>query len=672
MGSRVKRFILPGALLILALIVFGVFIPRLGFYWDDLPYVFFGHVFGLDHYQQIFYDERPFLPILYNLTAPVLGENIVAWQVFAILMRWACALVLGWIVQLTWPEQKTKALVVAILFLVYPGFGQQWISTIYSRVFILLLLFLLSLALMQYARFNPRKRWVATIFALVSSTISLLGSEYFFGLELVRPAFLWIAEKEPMTIRQKVKKVLSAWLPYLVIVLAFAVWRILLVKSSLYDVEVSTGSGNFSLVVSLIWSMLRNGTLGGLVAWINPVTLAWFNHNSIPVIALMLAAGLAATGFSLFIYARSGTGKMGSEGQVPSNRHTNLEMIIAGALMLLAGSLPVWAAGLTVDLIFPGNRFTLSMMAGSALLLAGCIDLLRSVRARMAVLGVLVFLASAWQVQLADNFRTDWYKLESFLDQLTWRMPGLQPDTMLVAYELPFDFYSDNSLTAAVNWTYAPELNSTELPYILNYLAVRGNSVLQDLSPDTSVSQKYRNMEFTGNLDNLVAIYKPADGCLRILDSEFSGNEVIEEHSPGMNRVIKRSNLTRIIPAPAEPAVPPAGFHFRENTGGWCYYFQKIDLANQTGNFAEAVGLWREAQQAGFKPANVSEYYPVIESLALTGNLVEAGDITVTVQGQRPSLHDGLCRIWGRIDTGHIATSEDKAFITQQIGLVCK
>ena len=44
-------------------------------------------------------------------------------------------------------EKRRQAFWASMLFAVYPGFSQQWISVIYSEAFIILAAFLASLAL---------------------------------------------------------------------------------------------------------------------------------------------------------------------------------------------------------------------------------------------------------------------------------------------------------------------------------------------------------------------------------------------------------------------------------------------------------------------------------------------------------------------------------------------
>ena len=111
----------PLFLLIIAALSYGLFIREVGLYWDDFPYTWFGHVLGPTQYHKVFYDERPFLAPLYNITASIFGESIISWQIFAIILRWLCALCAGWLVRLMWNDKYEEAFVVSLLFLVYPG-----------------------------------------------------------------------------------------------------------------------------------------------------------------------------------------------------------------------------------------------------------------------------------------------------------------------------------------------------------------------------------------------------------------------------------------------------------------------------------------------------------------------------------------------------------------------
>lgn len=81
---------------------------------------------------------------------------------------------------------------------------------------------------------------------------------------------------------------------------------------------------------------------------------------------------------------------------------------------------------------------------------------------------------------------------------------------------------------------------------------------------------------------------------------------------------------------------------------GWCYTFQKAELAVQQGNWAEVTRLAEQAQDAGWKPAEVAEYLPLIEGYAQTGAWQQAQALAAEV-AQSQAAHASLCRLWGRI-----------------------
>ena len=90
----------------------------------------------------------------------------------------------------------------------------------------------------------------------------------------------------------------------------------------------------------------------------------------------------------------------------------------------------------------------------------------------------------------------------------------------MITTQMPLDYETDLSMTAALNWIYASHLSPPELPYALVYSEKRlGGIVLPDLAPNTPMQLPFRTMEFAGSTSQAVVVYVPNTGCLRVLDA---------------------------------------------------------------------------------------------------------------------------------------------------------
>ena len=79
----------------------------------------------------------------------------------------------------------------AALFLLYPGFLLSSIAMVMNLHFFQLTIFLCSLLATLYALRRPSQTLLWTVLALLGALLNLALSEYWFFLELVRPALIW-------------------------------------------------------------------------------------------------------------------------------------------------------------------------------------------------------------------------------------------------------------------------------------------------------------------------------------------------------------------------------------------------------------------------------------------------------------------------------------------------
>jgi hypothetical protein len=643
---------IPLALFITCFLTYGLLIPWLGFYWDDWPYIWFAKTLGASGFVEVFSRDRPFLAVLYSTTLPLLGSKPIVWQLFALVWRWLASLTFWWVLRLLWPNKPRQALWASMLFVVYPGFGQQWISVIYSEGFIILAAFLASMGLMLAAVRKKLPFWPAMLGSVALSAFNLFSTEYFFGLELLRPVMLWMVVIEGVVgWKARIWKTFSYWIPFLGVLIGFTVWRVFFFESANYSISAmeSLSTTPESTILGLLTAFGSNFLTGGWLAWnqiFSPPNALLFNVKTTQLFWLVVIGMILVSGVFLW-FVRINKNETAEEKDHPEK----WGWLAAGfgCLALLAGGIPFWIANLPLTLVFPWNRFTLALMPGSVLLLTGLIEVfIRTSRQKVMIFALFIGLAAGWQFYNANTFRREWEQSRNFFWQLAWRAPGIKPNTLLLTHEFPFRYYSDNSLTAPINWMYAPDFSGRQMPYMLNYLSVRLKTSLPSVKPNQPVKQTYRAMEFNGNTSDSLALYMDTNDCLKVMDPIYTNADSIPKMPYKMEPAIPISNLSLIETNPEKPATPAPQF-FPEPEHTWCYYYQKADLARQTGNWEEAARLGEEALAKGFTPDTPTEWPLFIESFGHVKNWKWAVKLTEDAYATNTLLRPALCTVWDRV-----------------------
>lgn len=659
--APMKKFLfrprtIPVAFLLLCLAAYGLLVPWLGFFWDDWPYTWFGRTLGPAGLIKALVNDRVFLAGVYAVTTTLLGQSPLTWQIFAILTRWLSVLALWWTLRQAWPKYPRPVTWVALLFAVYPGFLQNWVSVIYSQVYLLLAATIVSIGLMLYAirRASGIRYWLLTALAIVLSLISLFSTEYFFGMELLRPILIWfvLAEREPAW-RKRIRPALLYWLPYLAELIFFVIWRTFIFKSEQYQVQAlgELTSSVQSTIVSFLRSLVTDSFTGGLAAWGQIFRSSPLFDLSTTTSRLTWLVILASLGVLVFYLWKLRYRDNPAEGaDEDSSSHWAVQAIITGIAALFAAIIPFWAANLPFDLSFPYNRFTLAMMLGSCLLVVGLIEFfIRTDRQKLVLVSLLAAFAIGFQFQAANTFRRDQETMRSFFWQLSWRAPNLKPGTLLLSYELPLKYYSDNSLSAPLNWIYAPENHSDRMPYILAYLRTRKKTMLPKLAPGQPVNVDFRAMAFTGSTTNMIVIQYSPPGCLRVLDPTYANKNSLSGLNGELAKTIPLSNLDQIQTDSASAAHLPENLFGKENNAIWCYYFEKAELARQMSDWNQVTQLGDEASAKKLKPKDPTEWNVFIEGYARAGNFSRAKTLTLAVARTGAQTLPGLCQTWERV-----------------------
>ncbi|HWQ83613.1 MAG TPA: hypothetical protein VN363_03550, partial [Anaerolineales bacterium] len=649
--------------LLFCVAAYGLLLPWLGFYWDDWPTIWYLHFWGADIFKDVFASDRPLLGVLFRITSPLVGETPAAWQVFGILTRWLSGLAFWSLLRAIWPRHPQPAAWTALLFCLYPGFSQQFISVTYSQVFIVLAVFLFSLTSMVWSVRRPERFWLCMMVSLACSGLVLFTVEYFFGLELLRPLILWFVLREKIPeAGKRLKRILVVWAPYLLLLAAFFVWRVFLSDTPRGEVRLIPRllSDPVNALSGLLQSMGQDIFSSSVLAWGQTLQfglLANFGLSSIVVYAAIVLASVIAAALLLSAYTKGLTGdeaantaSAGSASQPYAHQNWAKDAILLGIAGLLVGGWPFWGAGYPIGLDFPWDRFTLAMMFGASLLLAGVIGLLvRQPVPRLLVLSVLVGLAVGLQFQHANTYRREWNTQRNFFWQWSWRAPAIQPGTTILTSELPFVHYTDNSLAAPFHWLYAPEHTARAMDYMFYNIDARLGLTLAGLEAGLPIEQVYRATAFTGTTSQVLVVTYQPPGCLVVYDPARHAR--VPQKPKYIGDVMDISDPGLILAEAARPAVPVEAYFGSEPTPNWCYYYEKAELALQNRDWAQVADLGDRAVESGTQlyEVNAPELLPYIEGYAHTGQWEKSRQLTLEAERLTFRMQRSLCDAWERI-----------------------
>jgi hypothetical protein len=617
-----------------AFFAYGILIPQLGFYWDDQPMSWIRYQLGPEAMTEYFSTNRPVWGLLYQVTTRILPQNPIYWQVFAFLWRWLGAVAVWLIVKELWKDKAHFALSVSLFFLLYPGFNQQWGAYLYSHFFIVLFFYLISIYLML-----RRKTFAALLF----SALNLWMMEYFFVLEFARVGFIWISLRESYPpLKQRLNPTLRLWTPYLALFALAVLSRLFIFNNQIYGFSLVSQLKTNPVATLLLLSQnaLTSMWIVTVQAWgqiFNGIDTTMHGIRTISVYAAIIFTVVAFLIFHLFK----------NTDNAKNNVKDAVSAIFLGLFMLPFAGVPFWMTGLVVSLAHPASRFTLPFMLGASLIITGVIELFPRSKIRYILIALLLGLTAGRQFLWSVDYAQDWRTQKRLFWQMVWRAPGIQPDTMILMNEKLF-LNADNSISAPLNWIYAPHNRSDKMDYVLFYPTNRMPGAIPELSPGIPIHYDYLVGAFDGNTSQTLAFYYEPPSCLRLLDPDIDA----ENHFIPVNSLMREASVisdTGRITAERKSVMP--AIYGPEPEHGWCYYFQKAELARQMGDWDKVAKLGDKAFKLGEHPNGPIERFVYIEGYAHTGDWNQA------IKYSRESYQISwefvgplLCRLWNRIE----------------------
>ncbi|MEN8242940.1 MAG: hypothetical protein ABFS17_13545, partial [Chloroflexota bacterium] len=509
--ARLKNFLASeiGMLAILGLITlvsFGIFVPFTGFYWDDWIWKFFSSAYSSEYllWQPV---DRPLAGTLHILLNRLFADDPLKWQLGNLFFRWANAAGFYYLMRRVLPARKDIPAILAIIFLVFPVFSEQWISIAFIHHLVPMSVLWISFILMFTAvETKPRgKRLGLFGLSIFLAVLVMLTTEYFYGIEAFRVVLLvYLLRKQSP--QKKISGVLwetvKLWWAYAAVIILMVAWRAGLgvAEGASYAVHLNrmftagipAGIWNF---ISMVASGIYSATVvvfGKLFTIPQSAELGLFKTVFFYVLIVVT--------LSLFLIYFHG---LFSRNTV--EKRTAFELIALGLGGLVIGGLPFWVGGLQYQPSFPDDRLGLPLMLGASFLVVGLILLLsRYRRVVSVVLAIVATLSVGTNYLTGAAYAKSWAEQQVFWRQFVTRVPNLEPGTAVITAQLPPDFMNDLSFMMTLNWLYDQNPNEESLQYGLFFSDSRG--MLETISAQMPLVYDQRMVKFESEIEKSLVI----------------------------------------------------------------------------------------------------------------------------------------------------------------------
>lgn len=656
MKHALQSLIVPAVLLALCAVSFALLIPSLGFYWDDWPSLVIDKLQGLQGFEEFFRLDRPTTYVSYVLLMPLLGTNPAAWQIFTLLLRWLTAVLVWWALRKLWPDSGSLPLWTACLFAVHPIFRQQPVALTYHQLWMEYAFYVLSIGAMIAAVRQPRRYLLWTVVGVIGLVLNFLISEYFLGVELLRLVILGTAIyscTERRDLKQTVRSAVLHYLPYVATLLVYLSWRFIFLKLPGEDrnglvLMTAIQANPIQGLLSLAQSAIQDSVYVLVSNWYATFQPGLFDLQD-RFTLFSFGVGLAAAVLIGIFLARYKHNHPDQNEIITQRAKWGL---LLGILLVVFAPLPAWVTGRQVTVGAWSDRLAVPAILGASLALASLTAwLVRSRIQQLVIISLLIGLAVSNNIRIANDYRWARIQQNRFYWQLYWRAPKIAPNTAIFAQAEVLPKTGLYSTAAGVNLVYASSTPSGELPYWFYSLSREYSYRMNELLSGAPLETTFRQFTFSGTgKDSFIVHYEPSSAdCLRIPVMD-DGND------PALPAVVKQAlpitNLARITSGQAAGPLP--SIFGEEPEHGWCYLFEKADLARQNNDWQQVIAIAEEAQSKGYNLENSQSNTPqewilFVEGHAHTGDWQKAAGLSRTILEKEPKMNQRLCDLWSKL-----------------------
>jgi hypothetical protein len=574
----------------------------------------------------------------------VFGASPLLYNLSAFLFRLLSAFGIVHLFSILWPRYRDSGLAVGVLYLIYPGFLSQFNGIDYQSQMVSLAAAVFSIVLTLEAIRN-KKVFLKILLFLFSGLLACLYIglvEYFIGFEFIRLAGIFLlVKREIKSPWKQILQTIRMWLPMLLFLIPFIVWRLYFFESARAATDVSLQLGSIvqsPLTTSLRWLMtLFLDSIEVIVlAWGQPLSslISWVWSRNL----LLLGLGVGIISALIVLFAlKQVEGTQESDGGKWEG-----EAFGFGLLSVVAGLLPIVLVNRYVDFTFY-SRYTLVSSVGAAVLLVALASLLKKNGLQKVLIGVLIFTASLTHyansqraIQITQVMRDFWW-------QMSWRAPQLERGTTLVANYSVGATEEDYFVWGPANLIYFPESTRDEFVQPGVYAALLNqNTVNKTLLNEGQEFDNRRTIRTYKNYRKLLVVTQPTkNSCVHVIDGQ---QPEYSSYENAYVRLLGSYSKPEQILTNEPDSRPPSLVFGPEPEHTWCYFYQKASLARQRQDWNAVQRLGSEVIRMKLLPGDPIEWMPFLQAYALNEDVEQLKDLAPNVVAD-PYIAQQTCHI---------------------------
>jgi hypothetical protein len=629
-----------GLITLFAVLAYAPRIWQLGFYRDDWYQLWAGRTLGWRSIITLFSIDRPVMGYLYAVVFRLLGAAPLNWQLYSLGLRWLGALGALWLLRRVWPGQALATTSAVLLMLVYPGFLQQPNADTFSNHLFGYSCAIVSLAAMiESVHRRGALRWLFILLAVAAALGSWLTYEYMIGLFALGYLFLarHLLSSSSRSARRRWLDVVAASIPFLIPLVLFLIYRTFFFEAGRGSVDVSSVLASYQ--PSPILELGRRAIEAGK-DFVEATSLGW----AVPTYDLFVSAApalvliaVALGGAAAFIYARFASWATGPAAQdTGESVSAYREFVLIGAFAVVAATVPVVLSGRDIRWSSAFDRYTLHATLGVGILITGLVFLGLRPPARRFAIAALLGLSVATHYANAASWAKFWDEQKTLWWQLTWRAPGIEPGTVLLATLPDFRFFEDYEAWGPANLIFAsgreaPPIASQVVEELTAVKVRDGVSEVRSMRVLIGIPRDYTK--------TLVASWSSPQSCVHVLD-----REQLEASAADPSLILSLGTYSDIgrLDLSATQAIPPREIFGGEPTHDWCWFYQKASLARQQGDWERVVELGDQASASNLAPRDPIEWMPFLQGYVNLGRVDDAQRVAQAIR-RDPLLAEAMC-----------------------------